>query len=79
VSQEITHGPDKSRSAEFDAAMQEAEYLGAYHHAIGFRDRRYYGRRWRPTDNEDELTPQQPYDTKGWQRDVNTIDRLTNF
>jgi hypothetical protein len=80
VTQEIPHGPEQSRSAEFDAARQEAADLGHYHYAIGFRDRRFYGRRWRKTDNESELQgPQQPYDIKGLQRDVNTLDRLQTF
>jgi hypothetical protein len=80
VTQQIEHGPVQSRSAEFDQAVLDAADLGRVHRALGFRDRRFYGRRYRPTDNEDELNGRQPpYDTQGWQRDVNTMDRLTNF
>jgi hypothetical protein len=69
VSQAITHGPEQSRGAEFDEAVQAAADLGALHFALGFRDRRYEGGRHRPTDNVEDLTPQEP-PQRGWQADV---------
>jgi hypothetical protein len=71
VSQRIEHGEVRSRGGEFDEAAQAAFELGFLHAALGFRDRRFYGRRYRPTDNVDDLLgPQRPYDVKGWQADV---------
>jgi hypothetical protein len=73
VSQEIEHGPEQSRSAEF----QEAAELGALHASLGFYDRRFEGRRHR---SGHMYEPRQEAPTRGgWQRDVNTLDRLTNF
>ena len=77
VTQEIPHGPDQSRSAEFDAALQEAADLGAYHGAIGFYDRRYEGRRHRAGHLYEAL--REPPTRGGWQREVNTNERLTKF
>jgi hypothetical protein len=73
VTQEITHGPTESRSAEF----QEAAELGALHASLGFYDRRFEGRRHRSGHLYEE--PQDPPTRGGWQRDVNTHDRLTRF
>jgi hypothetical protein len=85
VSQEIQHGPEQSRTAEFasaaeeDYVMRQAGFLVHQHYAtVGFRDRRSDGRRYRGTDNtEDMYGPQQPYAIEGWQADHNTMDRLT--
>jgi hypothetical protein len=59
VSQEVGHGPEQSRTGEFEQAIAD---LGALHYALGFRDRRFEGRRYRSTDNiEDLFGPQKPY------------------
>ena len=84
VSQEIEHGPSQSRTAEFasaaeeDYVMRQAGFLVHHHYAtVGFRDRRSDGRRFRPTDNtEDMYGPQEPYNIES-QTDHNTMDRLT--
>jgi hypothetical protein len=70
VSQEIQRGPEQSRSGEFQAAVQAAADLGHLHYSLGYRDRRWEGRRHRPTNNLDDLTPQDPPQRGGWQRDV---------
>lgn len=76
VSQEIEHGPEQSRSAEFDGSVQEAAALGRYHYAIGFLDRRFFeGRRHFSGYLYED--PREPPTRGGWQRDVNTNDRLT--
>jgi hypothetical protein len=74
VSQAIEHahkGDERHREQEFERAVQQAVELGSLHAILGFRDRRFSGRRYRPTDNVEELLGrQEPYDIKGWQRDV---------
>lgn len=65
VSQEIEHGPQPSRSEEFEQAMQTVANLGALHRAIGFKDRRFYGRRYRPTDDIEELEGHRSRISKG--------------
>jgi hypothetical protein len=77
VSQEVQHGPELSRSAEFDAAMREAAELGAYHASIGFYDRRFEGRRHRAGYLYEDPEPAPP--RGGWQRDYNTMERLNGF
>src|SRR5262249_42557374 len=64
----VSYGDERNRGEEFDQAVQEAAALGSLHRILGFQDRRFSGRRYRPTDNVEELLgPQSPYDTKGWQ------------
>jgi hypothetical protein len=73
VSQKVTHRPQQSRQEGFsDAALRSiAVDVHAFHSEMNFRDRRIEGRRYRPTNNVDDLFgPQEPYDIKGWQRDV---------
>ena len=77
VTQEITHGPKQGRREEFDAATQEAVDLAASHAVLGFYDRRYEGRRHRGGHLYEE--PQDPPTRGGWQRDTNTLDRLTSI
>jgi hypothetical protein len=56
VSQDVPQGQKMSRNTESERAAAE---LGALHHALGFRDRRFG---YRPTDNVAELDgPQEPY------------------
>jgi hypothetical protein len=79
VSQAVPHGVEPSREDEFERAIREgAFYLAQYHARVGWRDRRMYGRRYRPTDNLADLTdtPQRPYDTKRFQADVNRPERF---
>lgn len=80
VTQEIQHGPEQSRSTEFargsaddeEHIMRHAALLvHAYYATVGFKDRRIEGRRFRQTNNVEEMDgPQQPYDIAGWQRDI---------
>jgi hypothetical protein len=61
----VSYGPQQSRAVEFDQAVQAAAELGALHRILGFRDRRFEGRRYRPTNDEDELLGrQEPYDMR---------------
>lgn len=69
VSQAIEHGPQKSRRAEWNEAIQEAAPPGAFHTGTTFFDRRSEGRRHRSGCGE----PQEPPTRGGWQRDVNTL------
>ena len=50
---------------------------GALHASLGFLDRRWEGRRYRSGHLYEDL--QEPPIRGGWQRDVNTIERLTSF
>ena len=59
VSGKVAHGSERSRSEEFDQAVQAASELGTWHALLGYRDRRFDGRRYRPTWNGDG--PQDPY------------------
>jgi hypothetical protein len=77
VTQEIQHGPEQSRSAEFDGAIAEAANLGAttVQSASMTADLKIGGIAL------DIYTrcPGDPPPRSGWQRDTNTQDRLTNF
>jgi hypothetical protein len=77
VTQEIEHGQQRSRAEEFDDAAIEAAELGAWHATLGYYDRRYEGRRHRSGFRYQ--APQEPPTRGGWQRDVNTHERLTKF
>jgi hypothetical protein len=68
VSQDVQHGPERSRSAEFGAARQEVANLAAWHASINFFDRRYEGRRHRSGHLYEE--PREPPTRGGWQHDV---------
>jgi hypothetical protein len=66
VSQDIEHGPLAGRSRSFRRAWAEAfdAVVGQaiVDATVGFRDRRYEQRRYRPTNNEKMLEgPQEPY------------------
>jgi hypothetical protein len=68
VSGQITHGPSGRRLSAFE---REVIALGALHGLLGYRDRRFSGRRYRPTDNvQDRDGPQVPPNSQGWQRDL---------
>lgn len=68
VGQEIQHGPQQSRAAEFDAATQEAVDLATWHATVGFYDRRFEGRRYRSGHLYEDR--REPPPRGGWQRDV---------
>jgi hypothetical protein len=72
VSQKITHGPEQSREEAFDREAREAAAgMVEFFNWLGFRDRRAFGRRYRATDNIEDLDgAQQPPQRGGWQRDV---------
>jgi hypothetical protein len=63
VSQKIQHGPEQSCSEAFDREAREAAaVLHTAFGMLGWRDRRFEGRRFRPTDLVAELDgPQEPY------------------
>jgi hypothetical protein len=77
VSQEIFHGLRESRGAEFAAAAQQAYETGALHATLGYYDRRFEGRRHRSGYRYEER--REPPPRGGWQRDVNTPERLKSF
>src|SRR5262249_48651681 len=83
VSQDIEHGSEESRDAAFWLGIQQAADMGEMHRTFGlgrigvrpwiWRDRRISGRRYRETNNvEDLLGPQEPYDIRDvpWERFV---------
>jgi len=73
VSQRVSYGSEQSREEAFQDAVLRglAAAVSDYHSQVMFRDRRIEGRRYRRTNNiEDLLGPQEPHDTKGWQDDV---------
>jgi hypothetical protein len=73
VSQEVEHRPEQSREEAFWAwaLRQDGATLAEFYGDLGFRDRRVSGRRYRGTENVDELfAPQESNRVKGWQRDL---------
>jgi hypothetical protein len=79
VSQQIEHGPERSREEEFEQALREdAAALHTFHSTNLLNDRRREGRRYRETDYVQDLlgTAQVPYQTKVWQADVNRPERF---
>jgi hypothetical protein len=76
VTQEAQHGDARNRMNEFEQAVAE---LGALHRILGFWDRRFEGRRYRPTNNDADLEgPQKPHDVKAWQADV-PLERYLSY
>jgi hypothetical protein len=68
VSQRIEHGPEQSRSREFE---REAAALAVGYGLMGFKDRRIEGRRYRGTDWVSELDgPQESNRVAGRQADI---------
>jgi hypothetical protein len=69
VSQRIEHGPEHSRSREFQRGSGAALAVG--YGLMGFKDRRIEGRRYRGTNWISELDgPQESNRVSGWQSEV---------
>lgn len=80
VSQQVQHGPQQSPEEAFEREAREAAAgMHDFYSWIGFKDRRAFGRRYRATNNIEDLDgPQQPPPRGGWQRDV-PFERYMEF
>jgi len=73
VSQRVEHGDQQRREEAFQEAVLRglAAAVSEYHSLVMFRDRRLEGRRYRETNNIDDLLgPQESNRVQGWQADV---------